>query len=96
MLPSTPLHHLLLDDAGTTLVMTSGNLGGEPIVIDDDEALRQLGPVADLLLVHDRPIAVRADDSVVRVLAGAGRGPPGLGRRIRDGGPRRRPPARRR
>lgn len=68
MLPSTPLHHLLLGDAGTTLVMTSGNRGGEPILIDDEEALALLGTIADLLLVHDRPIAVRADDSVLRVL----------------------------
>ena len=71
MLPSTPLHHLLLGDAGATLVMTSGNRGGEPIVIDDQQALEQLGTVADLLLVHDRPIAVRADDSVLRVLGTA-------------------------
>ncbi len=68
MLPATPLHHLLLGDAATTLVMTSGNRGGEPIVIDDEEALEQLGTVADLLLLHDRPIAVRADDSVLRAL----------------------------
>jgi hydrogenase maturation protein HypF len=68
MLPSTPLHHLLLGDTGATLVMTSGNLAGEPIVIDDDEALDRLGAVADLLLVHNRQIAARADDSVVRVL----------------------------
>jgi hydrogenase maturation protein HypF len=68
MLPSTPLHHLLLGDAATTLVMTSGNRGGEPIVIDDEEALEQLGTVADLLLLHDRRIAARADDSVLRLL----------------------------
>jgi len=68
MLPSTPLHHLLLGDVGVTLVMTSGNLGGEPIVTDDDEAPRRLGAIADLLLLHDRQIAARADDSVVRVL----------------------------
>ncbi len=68
MLPPTPLHHLLAADTGITLVMTSGNLGGEPIEIDDAQALRRLGAVADVLLVHDRPIASRADDSVVRVL----------------------------
>jgi len=78
MLPSTPLHHLLLGDAGMTLVMTSGNLSGEPIVIDDEDARRRLGAIADLLLVHDRPIAARADDSAVRVLAASpGGGRPG-------------------
>ena len=86
MLPSTPLHHLLLGDVGTTLVMTSGNRSGEPIVIDDEEALAQLGDVAELLLVHDRPIAVRADDSVLRVLA------PGLDRCLAPH-PRARPAA---
>ena len=44
MLPSTPLHHLLLGDAGTTLVMTSGNRGGEPIVIDDERGARAARP----------------------------------------------------
>ena len=68
MLPSTPLHHLLLADAGGPLVMTSGNLGGEPIVIEDRQALEQLGAIAEVLLVHDRPIATRADDSVVRAV----------------------------
>ncbi|HYM67393.1 MAG TPA: carbamoyltransferase HypF, partial [Patescibacteria group bacterium] len=69
MLPSTPLHHLLLADTGATLVMTSGNLGDEPIAYEDDDAVRRLGSIADMLLVHDRPIHVRADDSVVRSLA---------------------------
>jgi hydrogenase maturation protein HypF len=68
MLPSTPLHHLLLADAGVTLVMTSGNVCDEPIAHLDDDALRRLRTVADVLLVHDRPIEVRADDSVVRSL----------------------------
>ncbi|HXW58250.1 MAG TPA: carbamoyltransferase HypF, partial [Solirubrobacteraceae bacterium] len=68
MLPSTPLHHLLLHDLGTALVMTSGNPSGEPIVCDDEQALVWLAPIADLLLVHDRAIHVRVDDSVVRVL----------------------------
>lgn len=66
MLPATPLHHLLALDVGMPLVVTSGNLGGEPIAIDDEVALERLGPVADLLLVHDRPIRARADDSLVR------------------------------
>jgi hydrogenase maturation protein HypF len=70
MLPCTPLHHLLLADAATTLVMTSGNVSDEPIAHQDDDALRRLGPLADVLLVHDRPIHVRADDSIVRSLGG--------------------------
>ncbi len=70
MLPCTPLHHLLLADAATTLVMTSGNVSDEPIAHEDDDALRRLGPVAEVLLVHDRPIHVRADDSIVRSLGG--------------------------
>ncbi len=70
MLPSTPLHHLLLADAAATLVMTSGNVHDEPIAHEDDDALRRLGPIADALLVHDRAVHVRADDSVARSLPG--------------------------
>ncbi len=66
MLPYTPLHHLLLADLGAPLVMTSGNLSDEPIAYRDDDALRRLAQIADLLLVHDRPIRIRSDDSVVR------------------------------
>ena len=66
MLPYAPLHHLLLADARTPLVMTSGNVSDEPIAYRDDEALERLGPIADLLLLHDRPIETRTDDSVVR------------------------------
>jgi hydrogenase maturation protein HypF len=66
MLPYSPLHHLLLREAGRTLVMTSGNTSDEPIAFDDGDALRRLGDIADLFLVHDRPIHVRTDDSVVR------------------------------
>ncbi len=73
MLPATPLHHLLLRDFGGPLVMTSGNLSEEPICRDDAEARERLGGVADLFLAHDRPIAARYDDSVVRWAAGAAR-----------------------
>ena len=66
MLPYTPLHHLLLADVGAPLVMTSGNVSDEPIAYRDDDARERLGEIADLFLVHDRPIHMRTDDSVVR------------------------------
>ena len=68
MLPYTPLHHLLLADAGTTLVLTSANVSDEPIAYRDDDALERLGTIADAFLLHDRPIHTRTDDSVVRVV----------------------------
>ena len=76
MLPHTPLHTLLFgldgDDPGPqVLVMTSGNLGGDPIVTDDSEALSRLSTLADSWLRHDRPIQVPCDDSVVRIIDGA-------------------------
>jgi hydrogenase maturation protein HypF len=67
---NSPLHDLLLAAAGVPLVMTSGNLSEEPIVIDNAEALVRLRGVADLFLLHDREIVTRADDSVARVIAG--------------------------
>jgi hydrogenase maturation protein HypF len=70
MLPYTPLHHLLLRAAGGPLVMTSGNRSDEPIAYRDDEALEKLAGIADLFLVHDRPIHLRCDDSVTRVVDG--------------------------
>ncbi|MEV6173509.1 carbamoyltransferase HypF [Streptomyces sp. NPDC051954] len=67
MLPSAPLHHLLLDRPGLdVLVMTSGNISGRPIAYRNEDALGQLFEVADLVLHHDRDIHVRVDDSVVR------------------------------
>lgn len=66
MLPYTPLHHLLLDAFGGVLVMTSGNLSGEPQVVGNDEAREKLTGFADAFLMHDRDIARRLDDSVER------------------------------
>jgi hydrogenase maturation protein HypF len=68
MLPYSPLHHLLMWDAGTTLVMTSANVSDEPIAYRDTDALQRLAGIADLFLLHDRPIHTRTDDSVVRAL----------------------------
>ncbi|MEQ6902913.1 carbamoyltransferase HypF [Nocardioides sp. YIM 152588] len=72
MLPYAPLHHLLLADlpdgspgAPPALVMTSGNASGEPLCHRDDEALERLGGLADLVLAHDRDIAVPVEDSVL-------------------------------
>ena len=72
LLPTTPLHLLVADAVGRPLVCTSGNLTDDPICIDDDEARTRLGAVADVFLVHDRPIVRPVDDSVARV------GPQGL------------------
>ena len=70
MLPYSPLHHVLLSDAATTLVMTSGNVSDEPIAFHDEEACERLADIADLFLMHDRPIETRTDDSVVRHVEG--------------------------
>jgi hydrogenase maturation protein HypF len=70
MLPYTPIHHLLCGELARPLVLTSGNLSDEPIAYRDGDAAERLHAIADLFLVHDRPIHVRTDDSVVRVLDG--------------------------
>ena len=70
MLPYTPRHHLLLRAVGgIPLVMTSGNRSDEPIAYRNDAA-EKLSGIADLFLTHDRPIHVRCDDSVTRVIDG--------------------------
>jgi hydrogenase maturation protein HypF len=70
MLPYTPLHHVLLRQAGVPLVATSGNLSDEPICIDEKDALNRLDGLADLFLFHNRPILRPVDDSVARIVAG--------------------------
>lgn len=70
MLPGTPLHHLLMQEVGEVLVMTSGNVSDEPIAYRDEDALDRLGGIADYFLVHNRPIHMRTDDSVCRVFKG--------------------------
>lgn len=77
MLPSSMLHVLFLHEAArrgsSALVMTSGNLAGDPVLIDDGAARKRLGVVADLVVTHNRRIAARADDTVMRVVADAPR-----------------------
>lgn len=84
MLPATPLHYLLFHEAAgrpqgrawlaepqaLTLVMTSANPKGEPLVIGDEEAEDRLGDIADRIVGHDRAIEARTDDSVMRVIGG--------------------------
>lgn len=70
MLPYTPLHYLLLEPEENfpeVLVMTSGNLSEEPIAYEDKEAQKRLLPIADAFLMHNRPIYMRVDDSVMSV-----------------------------
>ncbi len=69
-LPYTPLHHLLLAAAKRPLVMTSANTSDEPICYENDEARHRLEGIADAILLHDRKIAMRCDDSVGRVIGG--------------------------
>lgn len=67
MLPSTPLHDLLLHFVKRPLVMTSGNRSGDPTLFSDQDAFRDLHGIADAWLIHDREIVERCDDSVLRL-----------------------------
>jgi len=70
MLPYTPLHHLLIAAVSGPMVLTSGNVSDEPIVYRDSEVAERLGGIADAVLMHDRAIEIRTDDSVVRAFRG--------------------------
>ena len=66
MLPYMPFHYLLFENLSLpALVLTSGNLADEPIITDDEIAIRKLGPVTDAVLTYNRRIYNRVDDSVV-------------------------------
>jgi hydrogenase maturation protein HypF len=69
MLPYTPLHHLLLNQLRSPVVATSGNLSGEPICADENEAIELMNGIADLFLIHDRPILRPIEDSIVRIVS---------------------------
>jgi hydrogenase maturation protein HypF len=73
MLAYTPLHKLILEEFDVPLVMTSGNISHEPQITGNAEARTKLGDIADSLLLHNRDIANRIDDSVVRVMGGRAR-----------------------
>lgn len=72
MLPSTPLHYLLFNELKkmqvSILVVTSANLGGEPLLIDDIDAKEKLVSIADLTVSYNRQILTRVDDSVMQIM----------------------------
>jgi len=68
MLPYSPLHHILMKEIAFPVVATSGNFSDEPICTDEQEALIRLNDIADLFLVHNRPIVRHVDDSIIRVI----------------------------
>jgi len=70
MLPYTPLHYLIFQGDFLALVMTSGNMTEEPIVIDNHDAFDRLSSIADYFLIHNRDICLRSDDSVLRIVDG--------------------------
>jgi hydrogenase maturation protein HypF len=83
LLPYAPLHHLLMHEVGFPVIATSGNVAAEPIVTDEAEARDRLAGIAELFLVHDRPIVRPVDDSVAQLVCGT----PQLLRRARGYAP---------
>jgi hydrogenase maturation protein HypF len=69
MLPSSPVHHLIMAGVNRPIIATSGNRHGEPICIDNQQAFDNLSGLADFFLVHDRAVLRPLDDSIVRVIA---------------------------
>jgi hydrogenase maturation protein HypF len=70
MIAYTPLHQLVLDRVNIPLVMTSANVSGDPLIIDDNKALVELASIVDFFIVHNRKILRRADDSISWVYRG--------------------------
>jgi hydrogenase maturation protein HypF len=70
MLAYTPLHHLLMQEICSPIIATSGNRSDEPICTDEREALARLAGIADLFLIHNRPIVRHVDDSILRIVLG--------------------------
>ncbi len=68
MLPTTPLHHILLSEFAGPLVVTSGNPSGDPICTSEREALKKLQSVVDFFLIHNRSIVNHVDDSIVKII----------------------------
>ncbi len=68
MLPYTPMHHLLFDDKLSYLVMTSGNIGGQPLQYKNEQGVKALSEITNYFLIHNRDIHVPVDDSVVKVV----------------------------
>ncbi|MCL1833458.1 MAG: carbamoyltransferase HypF [Leptospirales bacterium] len=70
MIPYTPLHQLILDRVNIPLIMTSANISGDPLIIDDAKAAMELSHIADIFLTHNREIYKRADDSISYIYNG--------------------------
>lgn len=72
LLPYTPVHYLLFNqlkkELTPALIVTSANISGEPLITDDEQAKQALNPIADIIVTHNRPIVMRTDDSVMRII----------------------------